>query len=215
MRQKDIIVTTLVGWIPLSLGKSLRRLLYRAILSQIGSSVQIQPGVELWHAGGIEVGDKVKLARGVSLRNNGPKSRICLGNCVKLEVGVIIKIHFNGDIDIGNHTYIGPYTCLSGNTIKIGNDCRIASHVGIYANNHNFANSKRTIRGQGSSYKGIVIEDDCWLGSGVKVIDGVTVGQGSVIGAGAVVTKNIPPYSIAVGVPAKVISRRHSIADPT
>jgi acetyltransferase-like isoleucine patch superfamily enzyme len=53
-----------------------------------------------------------------------------------------------------------------------------------------------------------VIEDDCWLGDGVKVLDGVTIGRGSVIGAGAVVTKDIPPFSVAVGVPARVIKSR-------
>ena len=208
MRWKDGVTTTLVGWVPFSLGKTLRRLAYSAILAQIGSSVRIQPGVEFWNAKRIKIGNRVSLSRGVSLRNNGRNSRICLGNGVKLEVGVIIKIHFDGYVEIGDYTYIGPYTCLSGNFIKIGNDCRIASHVGIYANNHAFADSKRTIRGQGNNYKGIVIENDCWLGCGVKVVDGVTIGQGSVIGAGGVVTKNIPPYSIAVGVPAKVVSQR-------
>ena len=53
-----------------------------------------------------------------------------------------------------------------------------------------------------------MIEDDCWLGHGVTVLDGVTIGKGSVIGAGAVVTKNIPPYSVALGVPAKVVKSR-------
>ena len=56
-----------------------------------------------------------------------------------------------------------------------------------------------------------MIEDDCWLGTGAKVLDGVRIGRGCVIGAGAVVTKDIPPYSIAVGVPAKVIGRRDSV----
>ena len=84
----------------------------------------------------------------------------------------------------------------------------IASHSGIYANNHNFADPNRPICQQGNSYKGIVIEEDSWLGSGVRVLDGVTIGRGSVVGSGAVVTKSLPPYSIAVGVPAKVIGRR-------
>ena len=53
-----------------------------------------------------------------------------------------------------------------------------------------------------------MIEDDCWIGSGVRILDGVTIGHGSIVGAGAVVTKSIPPYSIAVGVPAKVVSQR-------
>ncbi|NJM72477.1 MAG: acyltransferase [Scytonema sp. RU_4_4] len=84
----------------------------------------------------------------------------------------------------------------------------IASHTGIYANNHNFADLTRPMKSQGVTSKGIVIENDCWLGTGVKVLDGVRIGCGSVIGAGAVVTKDIPPYSIAVGVPARVIAQR-------
>ena len=61
---------------------------------------------------------------------------------------------------------------------------------------------------QGHATGRIVIEDDVWLGMGVKVMDGVRIGQGAVIGAGAVVTKDIPPYSIALGVPARVTSKR-------
>ncbi len=208
---KESIVTALVGWVPLSVGKDLRRVLYRSILARIGTSVRIKPDVEFVGAQGIEIGNGVVIDSDVRLRNCGQNSRICLEDYVKLDVGVYIKTHFNADINIGAHTYIGPYTCLSGNSIQIGQDCRIASHVGIYANNHTFADPTRKIREQGGNYKGIVIEEDCWLGTGVKVVDGVTIGKGSVIGAGAVVTKDIPPYSVAVGVPAKVISRRSAM----
>lgn len=84
----------------------------------------------------------------------------------------------------------------------------IASLSGIYANNHNFADPELPIVQQGLSCQGIDLEDDCWIGSGVRVLDGVTIGRGSVVGAGAVVTANIPPLSVAVGVPAKVASQR-------
>lgn len=207
-RWKEAVVITLVGWVPLSLGRSLRGLLYRSIFAQFGNAVQIKSGVELIHTSSIAIGNKVKIDRGVALRNEGQNSRIKLGNSVKLDLGVIIKTHIDSEIEIGDCTYIGPYTCLSGKYIKIGRDCRIASHLGIYANNHTFTDPNRKIKEQGSTYKGIVIEDDCWLASGVRIVDGVTVGQGSVIGAGAVVTKDVPPYSIAVGVPAKVIKSR-------
>ncbi len=80
--------------------------------------------------------------------------------------------------------------------------------------NHNFADTSQKIIDQGVTCKGIVIEDDCWLGFGVKVLDGVTIGKGSVIGAGAIVTKDIPPFSIAVGVPARVIKSRNP-TDPS
>jgi len=74
--------------------------------------------------------------------------------------------------------------------------------------NHIYKDPKTPIRLQEIRAIGIIIEDDVWLGVGSTVLDGVTIGKGSVIGAGAVVTKDIPPYSIAVGVPAKVIKKR-------
>jgi acetyltransferase-like isoleucine patch superfamily enzyme len=114
-----------------------------------------------------------------------------------------------GHIIIEENTYIGPYVCMAGpGFIKIGRDCMIASHSSLYANNHIFADSEIPFREQGLTTKGIKIEDDCWLGTGVRVLDGVTIGKGSIIGAGSVVTKNIPPFSVAVGVPARVIRKR-------
>lgn len=110
---------------------------------------------------------------------------------------------------IDNETFIGPNVCIADpRDIKIGKYCMSASHSGIYANNHNFAERIEPMRHQGITRKGIVIEDDCWLGHGVTVLNGVTIGKGSVIGAGAVVTKNIPPFSVAVGIPAQVTKSR-------
>lgn len=138
------------------------------------------------------------------------KTKICLENQVVLErnvdIGALDQTTF---ISIGQNTFIGPGTCIAGpGNIRIGANCLIAAQSGIFANNHNFADLDLPIKEQGVTCKGIEIEDDCWLGSGVKVLDGVTIGKGSVIGAGAVVTKDIPSLSIAVGVPARVIKKR-------
>ena len=211
-RVKEAVVTILVDWIPRPRGVVLRQLLYRTILARLGSFLYIQPGVEFIGANHIEIGDRVTIFRDVRLIADGQNNKIRLENRVCLERGVDINVvpyEDNCHIEIGERTVIGPYTCVAGpGHIKIGKSCLIASHVGIYANNHNFADLTHYIWDQGVSRKGIVIEDDCWLGTGVKVLDGVTIGRGSVIGAGAVVTKNIPPYSVAVGVPAKVIAHR-------
>ncbi|WP_275974180.1 acyltransferase [Argonema galeatum] len=207
---KEPLITTLVGWIPLKPGRVLRSFLYRLILGRLGNSVQIEPGVEFVNADCVEIGNGTKIDRYVRLRNVGRDSKICVGNWVRLNRAADIKLHSGGSgyIEIGDYTSIGPYTCMTGRHIKIGKYCLIAPHVGIFANNHVFTDPTVPIVQQGHTYKGIVIEDDCWLGSGVKVLDGVTIGRGSVIGSGAVVNKDIPPYSIAVGVPAKVISKR-------
>ena len=112
-------------------------------------------------------------------------------------------------MDIGEETFIGPNVCIGGpGDITIGKRCLIAAHTGIIANNHKFNDLSIAIKDQGVPRKGIVIEDDCWLGHGVTVLDGVTIGRGSVIGAGAVVTRSIPPFSVAVGTPARVIKSR-------
>jgi acetyltransferase-like isoleucine patch superfamily enzyme len=232
LHRRETLVTTLAKWVPFSV---LKRLVYRTIFERIGTSVQIHRGVEFRRAHGISIRNKSQLESGVILKNLGKDSKISIGDSVTLESGVRlkssahnskirigdgtsiergvdIKAHRLGKIEIGANTYIGPYTCLSGKTISVGENCLIGSHGGIYAGNHNFSDSTRPIKEQGLTYKekGIVIEDDCWLGSGVRVVDGVTIGRGSAIGAGAVVTKDIPPYSVAVGVPAKVIYQRNS-----
>ena len=239
VRQASTIVA-LVSLIPRKPGIVLRNWLYRPLFAQLGRGVRIQSGVEFVQPQQIEIGDRVTINRGsylssagtskaeagnnqvcleagvnlgfdVQLNTFGSNSRICLRQQVILDRGVDLRSLDRGSIEIGSATYIGPYTCLAGpGAIAIGKSCLIASHTGIYANNHNFADPSRQIVEQGITCKGIAIEDDCWLGTGVKVLDGVTIGRGSIIGAGAVVTKNIPPYSVAVGVPAKVVSRRES-----
>jgi acetyltransferase-like isoleucine patch superfamily enzyme len=80
----------------------------------------------------------------------------------------------------------------------------------MIAANHVFSDPDRPIHSQGLDHAPITIEDDVWIGGRVNVVAGVTVGRGSVIGAGAVVTKDVPPYSVAVGVPARVIKSRRS-----
>jgi acetyltransferase-like isoleucine patch superfamily enzyme len=202
----------LLGWFPLFPGKILRRLIYRTFFGNIGKAVRIYPGAEFVFANGIFLNDAVKVERDVRINCKGKNSKVKLGTSSILDRGVDIRTHRQGQIEIGENTYIGPYTCLSGDQIKIGKSCLIASQSGLYASNHVFQDASKTIKEQGFIYKGIVIEDDCWIGNGVRVLDGVTIGRGSVIGAGAVVTKDIPPYSIAVGVPAKVVDQREGAA---
>ncbi|MEH1921131.1 acyltransferase [Nostoc sp.] len=210
-RFQQLLLITLLGDIPTIFGGvKLRNLLYRTIFCHIGSSVYIQDGVEFISADSIEIGNGVYIFKGVRIDGKGHENnRIHLENGVILERNVLIGALNNTCIHIGQNTFIGPSVCIGGpGDIKIGQNCLIAAQTAIYANNHNFADSTEAIKYQGITCKGIVIEDDCWLGSGVKVLDGVTIGRGCVIGAGAVVTKDIPPFSIAVGVPARVIKSR-------
>ena len=191
--------------IPRPIGTVLRRLAYPRLTKDWGKNPYIQAWVEILGSNNIVVGDNVRILRNSILNCNFENSLLTLGDNVSLDRGVSIRLGDNCTIDIGEDTYIGPYSCLAGpGNVKIGRDCMIASMVGIYANQHHHV---------GSSEKGITIEDKCWIGSGAKVLDGVTIGYGSAIGAGAVVTKDIPPYSVAVGVPAKVLEHRKTRPD--
>ena len=80
--------------------------------------------------------------------------------------------------------------------------------VTMSAENHNFTHTDIPMKEQGVTRNSIVIEDDCWIGSNAVIVAGVRVGQGSIIAAGAVVTKDVPQYAIVTGVPAKVQSWR-------
>jgi len=92
--------------------------------------------------------------------------------------------------------------------VTIGEGVRIAAYCVINTADHDFSDTTRMICDQGFVVAGVVIEDDVWLGTGVIVNKGVTIGRGSVIGAGSVVTNDIPAYSIAVGVPCRVVRSR-------
>ncbi len=210
-RLKEVLVTGLLGDLPaIALGPNLRRLIYKTILGRMGKSVYIQNGVELLGSNNTEIADSVHIFRGARIDALGHENnKIILGEGVAVERNVDIGALDNTQIHIDKGTFIGVGACVAGpGNVKIGKRCLIAAHSGIFANSHNYADPSRYIADQGVTCKGITIEDDCWLGHAVTVIDGVTIGKGSVIGAGAVVTKDIPPYSIAVGTPAKVIKTR-------
>lgn len=211
-RLQEVLFTTLLGGIPtIALGPQLRNLGYRNIFAKLERQVYIQNGVEFLGTHCMKIGKNVLIFKGVRIDGKGENNSIYLGNKVAIERNVDIGCLDNTSVYIDDETFIGPNVCIAGpGDIKIGKYCMIASHSGIYANNHNFADPTELIRDQGITRKGIVIEDDCWLGHGVTVLDGVTIGKGSVIGAGAVVTKNIPPFSVAIGIPAQVIKSRIS-----
>lgn len=81
----------------------------------------------------------------------------------------------------------------------------------FHSENHVTTRTDIPIKDQGVTHRGIVVEDDVWLGSGVIVLDGVRVGTGAVVAAGSVVTRDVPPYAIVAGVPAQVIRYRKEL----
>ena len=111
-----------------------------------------------------------------------------------------------GDVMIGDHTRIGLHNTIIGPVI-IGSHVNLAQGITVTALNHNFEDSEKRIDEQGVSTSAVVIEDDIWIGANAVVLPGVTIGHHSVVAAGAVVTKDVPPHSLVAGVPAKIIKQ--------
>lgn len=111
-----------------------------------------------------------------------------------------------GDVVIGDHTRIGLHNTIIG-PVTIGNHVNLAQGITITALNHNFDNADKRIDEQGVSTNSVSIGDDIWIGANAVVLPGVTIGHHSVVAAGAVVTKDVPPHSLVAGVPAKVIKQ--------
>lgn len=213
----EYVVIGVLGQVPTLVGALLRNVIYRSILPRVGKSTYIYPNVQLVGARNISLGSHVSIRNLSYIKSDG--NPISIGDGSRIEQGVHVasfgSYYHSSGIKIGENSMVGPYTCIAGpGKIEIGSDCMLASHIGIYANNHGFELLDKPIRKQGLTCKGITIGDDCWLGTGVKVLDGVRIGRGAVIGAGAVVNRDIPPYSIAVGVPAKVIRQRGAAENP-
>lgn len=111
-----------------------------------------------------------------------------------------------GDVIIGNHTRVGLHNTIIG-PVTIGDHVNLAQGITVTALNHNFADTDKRIDEQGVSTNPVVIEDDIWIGANAVVLPGVTIGHHSVVAAGAVVTKDVPPHSLVAGVPAKIIKQ--------
>jgi len=111
-----------------------------------------------------------------------------------------------GPVIIGDRTKIGLSNTIIG-PVTIGNDIRLAQNITLSGLNHNYEDVSMPIHVQGVSTAPIVIEDETWIGANVVVVAGVTIGKHSIVAAGSIVTKDIPPYSVAVGNPARVLKK--------
>ncbi len=144
-------------------------------------------------------------------RINPRKGAIKIGPRCVVAPGAIIQ----GNVEFGENCSVQTGTLIIGSGavgepvgIRIGKNVRIAPFVQMIASDHVFTDVNRPICGQGSKNAPITIEDDVWVAGKVIITAGVTIGTGSVLAAGAVVTKDVPPYSIVGGVPARIIRSR-------
>lgn len=157
--------------------------------------------------GNVKLGKGVYIASGAELVANGNEQIIMGDDGFVLRGSMLLP--YGGKIVIGKNVGINLYCVIYGmGGVTIGDNVMIATSCVIISANHNFGRIDIPMNLQGVTCEGIAIGNDVWLGARVSVLDGVEIGEGSVIGAGSVVSKSIPPYSVAVGVPARVIQHR-------
>ncbi|MCB9107487.1 MAG: acyltransferase [Anaerolineales bacterium] len=209
------IILGLCSWVPSVLGIGLRALAYRSIMKLDGTPA-IESGVRIAHANGVRLGKNVYLDQGVYL--HALPNGITIGDKTFIMHHTMLHVfNFRGlpqaGITIGKNCFLGEYNVIRGQGgVHIGNDVYTGPMVQMVAVNHVYQDPNRSIREQGITAQGIVIEDDVWIGANVTIVDGVTIGRGSIIGAGSVVTHDIPSYSIAVGTPAKRVKDRRELS---
>lgn len=173
------------------------RITHRAHL-RLGRNVKIEEHAEV-HAlstDGVHLGDGVTIGRGASIR---PSSYY--GG----ELGV--------GLTVGAGSAIGPSSWIGASgRVTIGNDVLLGPGVIVIPENHVFQDTERTIKEQGVVRDEVIIEDDCWLGARATILSGVRIGRGSIVAAGAVVHRDVPPFSIVGGVPARILKSRRQEA---
>lgn len=146
----------------------------------------------------IRAGFKLRLAPGAQFQT---------GEACVLDTDTTIEC--SGTLTIGARVILGHHCTLGcKDRIEIGDDCLLAEMVSIRDHDHNFARTDIPIREQGATCAPVKIGRDVWLGAKVTVVRGVTIGDGAIIGANAVVTRDVPAMAIAVGIPARVVKMR-------
>lgn len=203
-------VLALAGWAPTIVGIGLRSLLYRLILRMDGQAA-IERNVRLRFASHIRLGHGSYLDENVYI--HACPAGVEIGANTLVMHGAVLHVYNfrnlpHAWIRIGRDSLIGEYSVIRGQGgVTIGDRVYTSPMTQIIAVNHIFDDPKRPFIDQGITAEGITIEDDVWLGSAAVVTDGVHIGQGAVVAAGAVVTRDVPAHSVVGGVPARVIKQ--------
>ena len=181
------IYISITSSIPTEIGIRLRAVAYRPLFKKCGRNLRVDSGVTILGFENISLGDNISI-----MKNS------------------YIYAHDGGELTIGDNFTLNSNSQLGASfgKIIIGSDCAIAPNCILRASNHRFDNPDIPFRKQGHTYGEIILEDDIWIASNCVITPDTVIGRSSIIGAGSVVTKDIEPYSIVGGVPAKLIRKR-------
>ena len=195
--------------IPGALGLFLRKTFFKSLFAQVGDGLIVGPHVTLRCPGRMSLGKNVVIDGNAVLDAKGADSQIILGDSVLVGKDTTLSCT-SATISIGIDVSIGPYCYLRAGLapIQIGSFVTIGSHTTIVSGSPSYKRLDIPMKRQLGNTQGITLENDIWIGVGVRILDGVKLGSGSVVGAGAVVLEDIPAYAIAAGIPARVIGYR-------
>lgn len=194
--------------------KFLRGEVRRLFLKEAHGMLLVGKGVQISHGKHIRCGKNVKFEDYSEIHGLCSEG-LDFGDYVTISRGVMIRpsSYYGGDcgvgLTMGEHSSIGPYGYVGcSGRITIGKNVMFGPKCSLFAENHVFLNTDKSIKSQGVQQKGITVEDNCWIGSNVTILDGVTIGKGSVIGAGTLIVKDIPAGSVVVDKREKAIRNR-------
>jgi acetyltransferase-like isoleucine patch superfamily enzyme len=194
---------------PTQMARTLRQLGWRQRLASLGEHPDIRPNAHFEHPRNIMLGSRCCVSRHATLRaNTAREPGIRLGD--RTHIGEYSLVAANrGWVNIGDDSWVGSHCSIQGNGgVSIGNHVMIASLCAINTVSHRSDRLDLPMNQQGTYCDPVIIEDDVWIGIGAIILQGVRIGQGSIVAAGAVVNRNLPPNSIAMGVPARAENKR-------
>jgi len=197
--------------LPGEVGRTLRPEWYTHLFGSLGKGCVIGAGITVARPRAITIGPGVRIQDRVHL-DASTGDGIALGERCAICFGSYLTVHGReGFIRVGARSYVGAGSQIFGHRgVEIGSQVLAAPGLMIVPYQHHFGDVTRPIAEQGGESRKVVIEDDVYLGMGVRVLLGVTIGRGAVVGAGAVVTRDVPPYAVVAGVPARVLRSRLS-----
>ena len=206
------LIVLLVSRLPGALGLFLRGKLYPWILGEVGRGVAFGANISLRHPHKIRIGDGVIIDDNVLLDAKGDSNRgITIGRDCFIGRNSILSCK-NGDIELGERTNMG-FNCqiYSASLVRVGRDALISAYTYIVGGgNYDLERTdvpiNQTLRAD--RRYGIRVADNVWIGTHSVILDGVSIGEGTVVAAGAVVAENVPGWSIAAGAPARVVKER-------
>jgi len=178
-------------------------------LTLIGKNARIRNNRYITSQGNLIIEDFAEV-QGMSSEGINFGKNVSIGQFALIRPSDYYGRNIGKGLTIGDNSNIGPYNYIGcSGKITIGENVMFGPRVSLYAENHNFDRLDISMKEQGVTTGEIIIGDDCWIASNSVIVNNVHIGKGCIIASGSVVTKDIPPYSVAAGVPAKVIKSRN------